>query len=259
MMKNIIVINFVLMCLVLCSILLSSCASVVTFVDQGGFEQTIEVNTTPENVSVIKNGKIIGETPFTISFSRKKNFTLTLKKQGYRTEHILVTRKLNSWIYGNLPIASLTEPAPPTLIPLVGIDVFTGSIWKLHPDFITVNLELQDQEIPQNSIVIDQQKNDASELFIAKSQSAWWIQTAHQKFNNYLVVKMEGDILFMNDKHGNFEEVSIINIQSIGSKPELILDQGLIWGGIGAYGGGAVGSFLGWPLYFTPFDPIRQI
>ena len=81
MMKNIIVINFVLVCLVLCSILLTSCASVVTFVDQGGFEQTIEVNTTPENVSVIKNGKIIGETPLTISFSRKKTFLLRLKNK----------------------------------------------------------------------------------------------------------------------------------------------------------------------------------
>jgi len=96
------------MCLVFCSILLTSCASVVTFVDQGGFEQTIEVNTIPENVSVMKDGKIIGETPLTVSFSRKKNFSLTLKNEGYRTEHIRVTRKLNSWVYGNLPIATLS-------------------------------------------------------------------------------------------------------------------------------------------------------
>ena len=241
--------NFVLIFLVFCSILLTSCASVVTFVDQGGFEQTIEVNTIPENVSVMKDGKIIGETPLTVSFSRKKNFSLTLKNEGYRTEHIRVTRKLNSWVYGNLPIATLTEPAPPTLIPLVGIDVFTGSIWKLQPDFIHVNMELQEQEIPQNPIVTDQQKSDVSELYIAKTQRSWWIHTAHRKFNNYLVVKMAGDILFMIDKHGNTIEVSIANIQSIGSKPELTLDQSLLWGGIGAYGGGAVGYFFGWPLF----------
>ena len=81
-MKYKIVNNFVLMCLVFCSILLTSCASVVTFVDQGGFEQTIEVNTIPENVSVMKDGKIIGETPLTVSFSRKKKtFLLRLKRK----------------------------------------------------------------------------------------------------------------------------------------------------------------------------------
>ena len=60
---------------------------------------------------------------------------------------------------------------------------------------------------------------------------------------------MDGEILFIHDKHGNTEEVSIINILSIAGKPELTLYRSLFWSGLGAYGGSAVGYFIGWPLF----------
>ena len=86
--------------------------------------------------------------------------------------------------------------------------------------------------------------DDTSEVFEAKGDNSWWIKTYNQSFENYHIVKMEGDILFINDKDGNIEEISITNIQFIASKPELTLDQGIIWGGLGACGG-AAGYFIG--------------
>ena len=91
--------------------------------------------------------------------------------------------------------------------------------------------------------------DDISKVFEAKGNNYWWIQTFNQTFENYHIVKMEGDILFINDKDGNAEEISITNIQFIASKPELTLDQCIIWVGLGAYGGAAVGYFIGWPLF----------
>ena len=90
---------------------------------------------------------------------------------------------------------------------------------------------------------------DISEVFEAKNNNSWWIHTFNQSFENYHIVKMEGDILFINDKHGNAEKISITNIQSIASKPKLTLGRGVIWGGLGAYGGAAVGYFIGWPIF----------
>jgi len=243
----------VLIFLVFCSILLTSCASVVTIVDQGGFEQTIEVTTNPEDTYVIKDGEIIGLTPFVLSADRKSNFALTFKKEGYKTKHIFINRKLNSWVYGNLPFATLTEPAAPTLIPLVGIDVFTGSIWKLHPDYIQITLEKVEQE--KNLVTVSkptemvQQINDESISIYATGNKSWWIKTVHKTYKNYRVVKLEELNLFITDNSNSEEKIRMEDIHAIASEPELTLDQVIIWGGLGAYGGAAIGYFFGWPLF----------
>ena len=205
MMKNIIVINFVLVCLVLCSILLTSCASVVTIIDQGGFEQTIEVTTNPEDTKVIKDGEIIGLTPFVLSADRKSNIALTFKKEGYKTERIFINRKLNLWTLGNLPFTALVFPESPIpLIPTVGSDILTGSFWKLNPDYIQITLEKVEQE--KNLVTVSkptemiQQITDESESIYATGNKSWWIKTTHKTYKNYRVVKLEGLNLFITDK-----------------------------------------------------------
>ena len=234
--------------------LLTSCASVMSLKDGELFKQKIEITTNPEDARVIKHGEIIGLTPFVLSADRKSNFALTFKKEGYKTKHIFINRKLNLWTLGNLPFTALVFPVSPIpLIPTMGSDILTGSFWKLNPDYIQITLEKVEQE--KNLVTVSkptemvQQINDESISIYATGNKSWWIKTVHKTYKNYRVVKLEGLNLFITDNSNSEEKIRMEDIHAIASEPELTLDQVIIWGGIGAYGGSAAGAFVGWPLF----------
>jgi hypothetical protein len=218
------------------------------------FKQKIEITTNPEDARVIKHGEIIGLTPFVLSADRKSNFALTFKKEGYKTKHIFINRKLNLWTLGNLPFTALVFPVSPIpLIPTMGSDILTGSFWKLNPDYIQITLEKVEQE--KNLVTVSkpteivQQINDESISIYATGNKSWWIKTTHKAYKNYHVVKLEGLNLFITDNSNSEEKIRMEDIHAIASEPELTLDQVIIWGGLGAYGGAAIGYFFGWPLF----------
>ena len=234
--------------------LLTSCASVMSLKEGELFKQKIEITTNPEDARVIKHGEIIGLTPFVLSADRKSNFALTFKKEGYKTKHIFINRKLNLWTLGNLPFTALVFPVSPIpLIPTMGSDILTGSFWKLNPDYIQITLEKVEQE--KNLVTVSkptkmvQQINDESISIYATGNKSWWIKTTHIAYENYHVVKLEGLNLFITDNSNSEEKIRMEDIHAIASEPELTLDQVIIWGGIGAYGGSAAGAFVGWPLF----------
>lgn len=234
--------------------LLTSCASVMSLKEGELFKQKIEITTNPEDARVIKHGEIIGLTPFVLSADRKSNFALTFKKEGYKTKHIFINRKLNLWTLGNLPFTALVFPVSPIpLIPTMGSDILTGSFWKLNPDYIQITLEKVEQE--KNLVTVSkptemvQQINDESISIYATGNKSWWIKTTHKAYKNYHVVKLEGLNLFITDNSNSEEKIRMEDIHAIASEPELTLDQVIIWGGIGAYGGSAAGAFVGWPLF----------
>ena len=185
--------------------LLTSCASVMSLKDGELFKQKIEITTNPEDARVIKHGEIIGLTPFVLSADRKSNFALTFKKEGYKTKHIFINRKLNLWTLGNLPFTALVFPVSPIpLIPTMGSDILTGSFWKLNPDYIQITLEKVEQE--KNLVTVSkpteivQQINDESISIYATGNKSWWIKTTHKAYKNYHVVKLEGLNLFIDRK-----------------------------------------------------------
>lgn len=234
--------------------LLTSCASVMSLKEGELFKQKIEITTNPEDARVIKHGEIIGLTPFVLSADRKSNFALTFIKEGYKTKHIFINRKLNLWTLGNLPFTALVFPVSPIpLIPTMGSDILTGSFWKLNPDYIQITLEKVEQE--KNLVTVSkpteivQQINDESISIYATGNKSWRIKTTHKTYKNYRVVKLEGLNLFITDKSNSEEKIRMEDIHAIASEPELTLDQVIIWGGIGAYGGSAAGAFVGWPLF----------
>lgn len=234
--------------------LLTSCASVMSLKEGELFKQKIEITTNPEDARVIKHGEIIGLTPFVLSADRKSNFALTFIKEGYKTKHIFINRKLNLWTLGNLPFTALVFPVSPIpLIPTMGSDILTGSFWKLNPDYIQITLEKVEQE--KNLVTVSkpteivQQINDESISIYATGNKSWWIKTTHKAYKNYHVVKLEGLNLFITDNSNSEEKIRMEDIHAIASEPELTLDQVIIWGGIGAYGGSAAGAFVGWPLF----------
>ncbi len=93
-----------LFCMTLLGLFLTGCASVVSFIGEGGLDQEMRITSDPPGAKVFLMGSIpLGETPLLqIKLARAKNTFLTLKKEGYEDQNLLLTHRFNPWFWGNI-------------------------------------------------------------------------------------------------------------------------------------------------------------
>ena len=99
-----------LFCMTVMGLFLTSCASVVSLVSEGGLDQKMNVTSDPPGATVFLMGSIpLGMTPLVdTKIARAKNTFLVLKKEGYDDDqNILLTHHFNYWFWGNFVIGGL--------------------------------------------------------------------------------------------------------------------------------------------------------
>ncbi len=108
----------------------SGCATVVS---KGGGDQTVTVASSPPGAAVLVDGKPAGATPAEVKLSRHTEHTVEVAAPGYAPETVLVRRRFNPWVLGNIPIG------------LAGalVDVATDTTHRLSPDEVNVTLKPQ--------------------------------------------------------------------------------------------------------------------
>ncbi|WP_430399086.1 hypothetical protein [Flavobacterium sp.] len=120
------------------SILLSSCASIVS-----KSSYPITINSAPSEAQIVikdKKGVEIfsGQTPATLKlksgsgFFGKARYQVTFTKKGYNTKTVPVEFKLDGWYFGNLLLGGV--------LGMLIIDPATGAMYKLDTEFINETL-----------------------------------------------------------------------------------------------------------------------
>jgi hypothetical protein len=93
-----------LFCVAVLGLLFTGCASVASFVSEGGLDQKMNITSDPPGAQVFYMGSIpLGITPLLDSkFERAKNTFLIVKKEGYDDQNILLKHRFNPWFWGNI-------------------------------------------------------------------------------------------------------------------------------------------------------------
>lgn len=124
--------NFIIL-LVICSLLFTSCASIIN-----GTRQKVTVVTNPAGATV-SDGKNCWTTPATISLARKNEQALFICKKGYKMQSLRLKRVGSAAVLGNILM-------PGGFIGL-GIDSLTGAQFKFVPDVVKLELKsLKDRD-----------------------------------------------------------------------------------------------------------------
>jgi uncharacterized protein YceK len=87
--------------------------------------QKFGVSSNPAGAIVTLNGKEMGQTPMSLSLSRKQSHMVSVSLAGYENFQILVEKKLSKWALGDLVLGG-----PIGLI----VDHATGGIYRLTPE-----------------------------------------------------------------------------------------------------------------------------
>ena len=120
--------------LVLGSVLVSTgCASVA----HGGSQQ-VSVVSNPSGAAVLadcgRGAKEAGETPVVVKVSRKaERCVITVRKEGYAEESVVLKRKVSGWVWGNLFLPYVTVPG-------VLLDLYDGAAYRRTPGSVDVHL-----------------------------------------------------------------------------------------------------------------------
>ncbi|MDF1613033.1 PEGA domain-containing protein [Stygiobacter electus] len=99
--------------------------------------QEIEVKSNPANAKITIDGKKFGLTPQIVNLERGSNHVVKLELDGYEVYETQITRKISFWFWGN---------ALNGFIPGMVTDMFTGSMYNLLPEKISVELIQAKQE-----------------------------------------------------------------------------------------------------------------
>lgn len=103
--------------------------------------QKVPVVTNPAGATVISDCGLgpqeVGETPVVVKVSRKADrCIITVKKDGFDEESIILKRKLSGWVWGNLFLPHVTVPG-------VLIDLYDGGAYRRTPEAIDLKLRQQ--------------------------------------------------------------------------------------------------------------------
>jgi hypothetical protein len=101
--------------------------------------QDVEIKSEPSNAKIMVDGKKFGTTPQVINIERGSNHLIKLELDGYDTYETQLTRKISTWFWFN---------ALNGIIPGMVIDMFTGSMYNLLPEFVEVELQPAKVEPP---------------------------------------------------------------------------------------------------------------
>jgi hypothetical protein len=132
-----------------CGTMLTGCASIVT-----GTSQDVSFQTQPEGATVIISGKTIGKTPLTTNLKKESKQTVSFEKEGYKTQTMQLSTRLNSWFWGNIVIGGVIGSTT---------DGLSGAVHEYTPDQYFITLP------PNENTHIDQttkQKMQAKEFIV---------------------------------------------------------------------------------------------
>lgn len=93
--------------------------------------QEIEIKSNPANAKITIDGKKFGLTPQVVNLERGSNHVVKLELDGYEPYETQLTRKISFWFWGNVLNG---------FIPGMVTDMFTGSMYNLLPENISVEL-----------------------------------------------------------------------------------------------------------------------
>ena len=113
-------------CLLSSSLLLSSCATIIS-----GSKQNVKFSSTPSAATIFINEVEVGKTPFELKLARKGEYDIQIKLDGYQTYQTSLTKKFNAWYIGNILFGGI--------IGLI-VDPITGAIYNLTPGEINAQL-----------------------------------------------------------------------------------------------------------------------
>lgn len=106
---------------------LTGCAAVFT-----GGRGKIEANSTPSGAEVFVNGEKMGQTPCTIKLKTKGEYTLTIKKEGFKDQTYKITNKVGAgWVILDVVFG---------LLPVI-VDAVTGSWYVFNEKSFNAQLE----------------------------------------------------------------------------------------------------------------------
>lgn len=103
------------------------CATIIN-----GNKQKVLISSSPASAQVMVDGKAQGQTPVKVDLKRKQAHSVIISHEGYQTQEVQLQRKVSGWVWGNIGFGGLIG---------LGIDAGTGSMYKLKPD--SVNIELK--------------------------------------------------------------------------------------------------------------------
>lgn len=121
------------LCLSLFGMLLGSCSTVLNTTTQD-----VEIKSVPANAKITIDGKKFGLTPQVVNIDRGSAHVVKLELDGYEPYETQITKKISIWFWGN---------ALNGFLPGMVIDMFTGSMYNLMPDGISVELQAAKPEL----------------------------------------------------------------------------------------------------------------
>ena len=87
---------------ILCHLLMTSCASVMT-----GKTDLISVNSSPVGAAFTTNVGIKGVTPTKIEVPDNTDIEFTFEKEGYAPATYTAPRKMSGWVWGNIVLGGV--------------------------------------------------------------------------------------------------------------------------------------------------------
>jgi len=126
---------FIVACMLL-SLLVLGCASIIH-----GTKQTVRFQTTPTECTVDVTdalGTNYGycTTPCSMELKRKREYKVSISKEGYETAELTIERKSDGWIWGNILFGGIIG---------IIVDFSNGAAYKLSPDELTASLNATGQ------------------------------------------------------------------------------------------------------------------
>ncbi|MDH5434581.1 MAG: PEGA domain-containing protein [Gammaproteobacteria bacterium] len=110
-----------------CLFLLSACATIMD-----GETQILNIQSSPSGATVTINGQAVGVTPLTIPVTRMDNSVMKISLEGYNTQEIDMTTKLNQMFWGNFIFGGLFGSTT---------DSVTGASIEYSPNHFNIQLE----------------------------------------------------------------------------------------------------------------------
>jgi hypothetical protein len=122
---------FKIMTILLCPMLLMSCATIVS-----GRSQKVSVNTNPDEAIVTVNG-MVQKSPCSFTLDRTTpSYQVKIEKVGYKTVTLAIKRGINGWVFGNIIFGGIIG---------IVIDCASGSVYSFSPS------EIEQSLVPENS------------------------------------------------------------------------------------------------------------
>ncbi|MCX7874559.1 MAG: PEGA domain-containing protein [Melioribacteraceae bacterium] len=118
--------------MILITFIFTACSTVLNTTTQ-----EIEIKSNPANAKITIDGKKFGLTPQVVNLERGSNHIVKLELDGYEVYETQITRKISVWFWGNVLNG---------FIPGMVTDMFTGSMYNLLPENISVDLIPAKQE-----------------------------------------------------------------------------------------------------------------